>query len=120
MRKIFGITVLSVLALSSQAMAANVAVITSPPTMLKLVVFGVVIGCIVGSWKLLSVLKGGLLFKSWQVFLFGFGVLAISQLIALLNDLEILSLPDFVAPALWAVVAGLFLFGIFEAKKTLD
>ncbi len=113
-------TVLSVLALSNQAMAANIAVITSPPTMLRLVVFGVVVGCVVGSWKLLSVLKGGLLFKSWQVFMFGFAVLAISQLTSLLNDFEIVSLPDYVAPALWAVVAGLFLFGIFEAKKTLD
>ena len=120
MRKIFGITALSVLALSSQAMAANIAVITSPPTMLKFVVFGVVVGCIVGSWKLLSVLKGGWLFKRGQIFMFGFGVLAVSQLTSLLNDFEIFSLPDYVAPALWVVVAGLFLFGIFEAKKTLD
>ena len=120
MRKIFGTTVLSVLIFSSQAAAANVAVITSPPTMLKFVVFGVVVGCIVGSWKLLSILRGGLLFKSWQIIMFGFCVLAVSQVASLLNDFEIFSLPEFIAPALWAVVGGLFLFGIFEAKKTLD
>jgi hypothetical protein len=120
MRKILGLSVLSILATSSEATAANLAVITSPPTMLKFVVFGVAIGCLVGSVKLLSVLKGGLLFKSWQIIMFGFGVLAVSQLAALLSDFEVVNVPDFVSPALWVVVCGLFLYGIFEAKRTLD
>ena len=120
MKRILGFSVLGVVAASSKAMAANIAVITSPPTLLTFVVFGVAIGCLVGSVKLLSVLKGGLLFRSWQIIMFGFGVLAVSQMASLLSDFEIVNLPDFVSPALWVVVCGLFLYGIFEAKKTLD
>lgn len=120
MKKILGMSFLAVLFSSSQACAANIGVIVSPPTMLKFVVFGVVIGCVVTSIKLLGVLKGGLLFKSGQIFMFAFAVLGLSQLAALLNDFEILVLPEFVGPALWAVVCGLFLYGIFEARKILE
>jgi hypothetical protein len=120
MKKILGWSLLGVMVMSSPAAAANLAVITSPPTLLKVVVMGVAIGCLVGTVKLLSVLKGGFLFKGWQIFMFGFAVLAVCQLASLLNDLEIFSLPDFVAPALWVVACALFLYGIFETKKTLD
>jgi hypothetical protein len=120
MKKIFGMSLISILIASDQVFAANIGVITSPPTLLNLVVLGVAIGCLVGSFKLLDVLKGGLLFKSWQIFMFGFAVLAINQLASLLSDLEILGLPDFVGPALWVVASGLFLYGIFQTKKTLD
>lgn len=120
MRKILSISVLFVLVSSSQALAANIGAIVSPPTMLKFVVLGVVVGCLVASVKLLAVLRGGLLFKSWQIFLFAFAVLGLSQLAALLRDMEIFALPEFVGPALWAVVCGLFLYGIYEAKKVLD
>ncbi len=120
MRKILGLSLLSVLFTGSQAYAANFAVIASPPTLLKFVVFGVVVGCLMASIKLLGVLKGGLLFKSWQIFMFAFAVLGLSQLAAVLSDFEVFVLPEFVAPALWVVVCGLFLYGIFEAKKILD
>lgn len=120
MKKILSISFVCVLFGGGQATAANIAVITSPPTMLKFVVFGVVIGCLVASVKLMAVLKGGLLFKSWQIFMFAFAVLGLSQLAALLKDFEIFALPEFVGPALWALVCGLFLYGIFEAKKILD
>ncbi|UCG60601.1 MAG: hypothetical protein JSV52_09715 [Candidatus Zixiibacteriota bacterium] len=120
MKRIVGLSLVCVLLGSSTAFAANIAVITSPPTMLKFVVFGVVVGCLVASVKLLGVLKGGLLFKSWQIFMFAFAALGLAQLAGLLSDFEIFALPDFVTPALWVVVCALFLYGIFEAKKILD
>ena len=120
MKKIFAISALCVLAGNSSAWGANVAVITSPPTLLKLVVFGIAVGCLVFSLKVVSALKGGLLSKSWQVFMIGFVVLALAQLMALMGDMEIFNLPSFVTPALWAVTAGLFFYGVFETKRTLE
>ncbi len=120
MKKILILSAASVLITSGQAMAANLAVITTPPTMLKFVVFGVAIGCLVVSFRVLNVLKGGLLSRSWQVFMFGFALLAAGQLASLLGDFEIVNMPSFVAPALWVAMSGLFLYGIFEAKKILD
>ena len=120
MKKILGLCAVCILGTSGEVWAANFAVIASPPTMLKFVVLGVAIGCLVGSVKVLSVLKGGLLFKGWQLFVFGFAVLAICQLAGLLSDFEIFSLPEYVAPSLTVVVSALFLYGILQTKRTLD
>ncbi len=115
------ISILSLVLLSSaDAHAANFAVITQPPTMLSAIVFFVGIGCLVGSIKILSLIKGGLLFKSWQIFLSAFIVLIISQAANLINDLEIFILPSFVVPALLLLAIGLFMLGVFETKKTLE
>ncbi len=113
--------ILSLLLLcTGNANAANFAVISQPPTILSLVVFIVGIGCLLGSVKILSLLRGGLLFKSWQIFLTAFIVLVISQAANLVNDFEILLLPTFVVPALLLLTIGLFLVGVFETKKTLE
>lgn len=105
---------------SSNAHAANFAVITSPPTMLSAIVFLVGVGCLVGSVKILSLLRGGLLFKSWQIFLTAFITLVISQVANLIHDFEIFILPTFVVPSLLLLAIGLFMFGVFETKKTLE
>lgn len=120
MKRVLALTMLLSITGSSQAMAANLAVITSPPTALNLVVFGMVVGCAVGSIKVLGLLKGGFLFKSWQIFLCSFIVLALSEVAILLNDFEVVVLPKFAVPALLILAIGLFLFGIFETKKVLD
>ncbi|UCD62785.1 MAG: hypothetical protein JSW34_08440 [Candidatus Zixiibacteriota bacterium] len=120
MKRICGLTLIGVLLGANPAMAANIAVITSPPTTLKLVVFGVAVGCVVATFKVLGVLKGGLLSKSWQLFLFAFLVLALGQLASLMGDMEILNLPGYVSPALWVLTSGLFLYAIFETKRTLE
>lgn len=115
------ISILSLVLLSStNAHAANFAVITQTPTMLSAIVFLVGIGCLVGSLKILSLIKGGLLFKSWQIFLSAFIVLIISQAANLINDIEIFILPSFVVPALLLLAIGLFMLGVFETKKTLE
>ncbi len=120
MKRVLALTMLLSIAGSSQAMAANLGVITSPPTLLNVVVFGMVIGCAVGSFKILSLLKGGFLFKSWQIFLCSFIVLALSEVGILLSDFQVVALPKFAVPALLILAVGLFLFGIFETKKVLD
>ncbi len=120
MKKISICSLLIVLTTSVSANAANFAVITNPPTFLSLFVLLAAVGCLVGALKLLDILKGGQLFKSWQIFLLGFVALAISQIVSLVNDFEILIVPTFVVPALLLVTLGLFLFGVFTTKKTLS
>ncbi len=107
------------LAGTSQAMAANLSVIASPSTLLNMVVLGIVVGCAVGSVKVLTLIKGGYLSRSWQIFLSSFIVLALSELAILLNDFELVTIPNFAVPALLVLALGLFLYGIFETKKVL-
>jgi len=120
MKKILGLGILFLLISNSYAMAANFAVITSPSTFLNIFVLFAVIGCGVGSFKILSLLKGGQLFKSWQIFMFGFIVLALCELVILLNIFEIFHAPQFVVPTLLFITFGLFFYGIWETKRTLD
>ena len=105
---------------STNAHAANFAVITQPQTMLSAFVFLAGIGCLVGAVNILSLVRGGLLFKSWQIFLSAFVVLIVSQIANLIHDFEIFMLPSFAVPALLLLAIGLLFFGVFETKKTLE
>ncbi|MCK4605915.1 MAG: hypothetical protein KAU35_01330 [candidate division Zixibacteria bacterium] len=119
MKKIAVLPALLVLAGAGSAQAANFAVIKSPPTLLNFLILIVAVVCMAGSLKVVELIRGGILSKSWQLFLGGFAVLTLAQLATLLNALEIVNLPSFVVPALLILMAGLFLYGVHEAKRTL-
>lgn len=115
---LFGILI--VLTAGSRAEAANLAVMTTPPTMLSMVilVFGVV--CAGGAWRVLSAVRGGQMSRCWNFFVAAFGLLVVTQLLNVLGAIEVLALPGFVLPACLAAMTGLFLLGVLEAKKTLS
>ncbi len=119
MRKIVLLPALLVLVGAGSAQAANFAVITSPPTLMNFLILIAAVVCMAGSLKVVELIRGGMLSKSWQLFLGGFAVLTLAQLATLLNALEIVSLPSFVVPTLLILMAGLFLYGVYEAKRTL-
>ena len=114
-----GLTLTPIL-LAANASAANFAVITSPPTALNLVILIAAIACIFGAAKISSILRGGLLSKSWQVFIFGFVALAIAELSILFNDFEIFIVPNYIAPALILAAVGLIFYGLYSIKQTLE
>jgi len=105
---------------ASRAEAANFAVITSPPTMLNVFILVFATSCVAGTLKVLALVRGGQLSKSWQLFLAGFGVLVLSELAILANSFEIIMVPSFVIPAGLVLMSGLFLFGIIETKRALS
>ena len=107
-------------ALGTNAQAANFAVITTPPVYLNIFVLLIALGCVVGSAKISSLVRGGNLGKSWQIFILGFIAFTAGQLVILLDQFEIITLPIFVVPFLMLAAAGLLLYGILETKKVLD
>lgn len=104
---------------NSRAEAANLAVITNPPTMMNILILGFGIACVGGAFRVYTLVRGGQLSKSWQLFLGGFAVLVLAQLLMIFSAMEIVSLPSFVIPACFVLMAGLFLWGILETKRTL-
>jgi len=114
--------VLSAIALAlaaDTAHAANLAVITTPPAMLNaLVLIGAVV-CGVSAFKVMNTVRGGMLARSWRMFIIGFVVLVLSQAAWLVDVLEVYGLPSFVGPALLTVAIGFLLYGILETKKAL-
>ena len=106
--------------LNGNAHAANLAVIASPPTMFNLFVLIIAGACLVGSFQVLGQVKGGYLGRSWQMFFLGFILLAISQLGSIASAMELLNLPELFTPLMLLLMAGLFAYGVFSAKKTLS
>ena len=94
MRRYAAIPAGLILLLSPAAHAANLAVITNPPTIFNLVVLVVAVVGLVGAFRVTDLVRGGLLLKSWQLFVVGFIVLALAQVAALLHAFEFVSIPS--------------------------
>jgi hypothetical protein len=105
---------------AGESQAANLAVITSPPTIMNILVLFFAGGCLALCFQLLSLVRGGLFGKIWQWFTIGFALLALSQIAALLSVFEVVAMPGFMVPALLVLMAGIFLYGILEAKRVLS
>lgn len=120
MKATTALSLILIIGLSDRAEAANLAMIASTPNLLNLAVLGLSVAAIVVGIQLLKIIRGGYLSRAWQIFLAGFGVLAICQILALVNALEIAAVPGWVVPALTTVWAGVFFYGVFETKKVLS
>jgi len=120
MKKKFLIGSIAVLTICTSAQAANLAMIASPPTMFSFFVLVIAGFCLFGSFQVWNQVKGGLLSRSWQMFLVGFVLLAVSQLLNVLSSMEIIALPGYVVPGLLTLMAGVFLYGVYNARKTLS
>lgn len=102
------------------AHATNVAVMVQSPNLLSLAVFVIACAAAVICWQVFSVLKGGYLSRSWQFFVIGFGLLAVSQASNLLTALEIFLVPTWVSPAILALMVAVFFFAAFDSKRVLS
>ncbi len=112
-------TALLIAGLADRVDAANLAVIASPPAFLNLIVLGLAVGAIVIGLPMLRTIKGGYLSRPWQLFLAGFALMALAQLLGLIRTLEIADIPMWISPALTAVCVGAFFYAVFETKKVL-
>jgi hypothetical protein len=119
MKKTIALTTALLVAASTEAHAANIAVMFTAANLFNIVILGLAVVGAVGSFKVFSLVRGGVLSKSWLFFIGGFGLLGVAQLLLLLNATEVTSLPAFVMPALVAGAAGLILYGIWDAKRIL-
>ncbi len=119
MRKSLLLSVLVIMGWTNSAHAANLAVITQPPTILNLVVFLLACVSALFCYHVLAAVKGGHLSKSWKFFVIGFGVLAANQLVGLLQTFEVVALPLWVSPALMVAWIGVFFYAVVDAKRIL-
>jgi len=120
MKKRLLTAIFTILALSGRANAANVAMIASPPTLFSFFVLVIAGFCLFSSFQVLSQVKGGMLSRSWQMFFLGFLLLAVSQLASILSAMEFISLPAYFTPLMLVLMAGVFAYGVYNARKTLS
>jgi hypothetical protein len=104
-------------AVPAQAQAANFAVITAPPTALSVIILIAAAVALFFCSQVWSSVKGGQLSRIWQLFMIGLLLLVINRALSLLNDFQIAMMPEFLAPAVMAMMAGAFVYGMMEAKR---
>ncbi len=107
-------------AAGAQDVTPPVAVAVAPPLMLTLLIFGCACACVFVCIQVFGLLRGGQLSKSWLVFTGAFLLLALTQLIMLLNGFGVLEYSRYLVPLLSAVMAGLFFYGLYETKRRLS
>jgi uncharacterized membrane protein len=106
--------------LASSVRADEVAVIANPPTFFTIVIFAAACACIAVCFQVLALVRGGQFSRSWQLFLAGFTVLAVSQLGLMLHNFGVIVMPSWLVPTLMAAMAGVFFYGLYETKRMLS
>lgn len=120
MKKNLIFVIAAILAISDSAHAANLAMITSPPTLFSFFVMLVAGFCLFGSFQVFNQVRGGMLSKSWLMFLIGFILLAVSQFLNIATAMEIFIIPAMIVPLMLFLMTGVFAYGVFMARRTLS
>ncbi|SYZ74028.1 membrane hypothetical protein [Candidatus Zixiibacteriota bacterium] len=70
--------------------------------------------------KVLSLVKGGLMSKGWQMFILGFGFLILAELVILAGKFHLAGVPDEIPAILYLLMAATWLAGINQTRKVLE
>ena len=109
---------LSLMASSAHA-GMNPAMFYTPSGILDIAILLGALICLIWSAKVMSLLKGGLMSRSWQMFSLGFGFLLIAQIVNLGETVNLMALPGYVLAALYFLMVATWLFGLYQTKKIL-
>lgn len=120
MKSRIAFTAAAVTLLATSAHADEVAVIANPPTFFTFAIFAGACACIAVCFQVLMLVRGGQLSRSWQLFLAGFSVLAVSQLGLILHNFGVFTMPSWLVPTLMVAMAGVFFWGLYETKRMLS
>jgi hypothetical protein len=82
-----------------------------------LLIFAVI--SLVWAMKVLSLVRGGLMSKSWQMFVLGICFLICAQLIVISEQAGLLAVPGYVSSAIYLLMAFTWLLGIYQTRKVL-
>jgi len=121
-KKIISLIVLLLIGTSATSWAGsglNVTEFIKPMSIIHLIVLLTSLVCLIWALKILSLVKGGLMSKSWQMFGLGFGVLIIAQLVSLGQSAKMITIPEFIAPGLYMIMVMTWLYGLYQTRKVL-
>jgi hypothetical protein len=96
-----------------------VAVSTTPPLLLTILLVAGTCACVVFGVQVFFLVRGGQLSTSWLFLVGGFGLLTISQIVILLNGFGVISNIRYLVPILLLIMSGLFIYGLLGIKKVL-
>lgn len=110
---------LGVMPLQSASAAIDTRGLTTTSGIINLALLLCVIIGIAWSMKVMSLVRGGLLSKSWQMFALGFVFLMLARLLALGETVKLVAAPEYVTTILYLLMILTWLVGIYQTKKIL-
>lgn len=93
--------------------------IYEPVSIVTLIVLLLSALCLIWAFKVLSLVRGGLLSKSWQMFVLGFGFLLLAQIVTLGQQVALINLPGFVVTAFYLLMSVTWLMGLYQTRRIL-
>ncbi|MFH2037191.1 MAG: hypothetical protein ABIJ45_12375 [Candidatus Zixiibacteriota bacterium] len=75
--------------------------------------------CLAWSAKVLSLVRGGLMSKSWQMFVLGFCFLVGAQLMVIVEQAQLVIIPGYFVSAIYLLMSITWLFGLYQLRKVL-
>ncbi len=100
--------------------AVNTALFYTPAGILDIAILIGALVCLIWASKVLSLVKGGLLSKSWQMFAFGFGLLLVARILALAETVSLFQIPAFTLTGIYLAMILIWLYGLYRTKKILS
>nr|MBN2276705.1 hypothetical protein [candidate division Zixibacteria bacterium] len=99
--------------------AFNMDNLSSPSGLINIVVLLCAVICLVWALKIMSLVRGGLISKSWQMFALGFSFLIMAQVIVVLQEAGFFSVPGYLTTALYLIMTITWLMGLYQTRKVL-
>ena len=99
--------------------AVNVNALLSTSGIVDLALLLCIIICLFWSMKIMSLVRGGLMSKSWQMFTLGFLFLILARLTIISSTVSLFVFPEFVSTVLYLLMTLTWLIGIFQTKRIL-
>jgi hypothetical protein len=75
--------------------------------------------CLIWSLKILSLVRGGLISRSWQMFALGFSFLTLAQMIVVGESAGFFAIPAYVTTVLYLLMTFTWLVGLYQTRKVL-
>ncbi|MCP4706796.1 MAG: hypothetical protein GY865_19535 [candidate division Zixibacteria bacterium] len=99
--------------------AVNTEVLFSISGIADMVLIACIVVCLLWSMKIMSLVRGGLMSKGWQMFTLGFVFLLLARLMVLSGMINLFVVPEYVATVFYLLMTVTWLIGIFQTKRTL-
>jgi hypothetical protein len=123
MKKSFSIAAATVgtiiAAVSPAAASINMSNFYNTTSIIHVIIMLLALICLAWAMKILSYVRGGLMSKSWQMFVLGFGFLLIGQVVALCQNAGLFALPESFSLLVYLLMVITWLVGLYRTRKIL-
>ena len=116
---ISGIFLINFLFAGTAHAAVNINALLSASGIADLVLLLCIFVCLFWSMKIMSLVRGGLMSKSWQMFTLGFLFLILARLMIISATINLFVVPEYVSTILYLLMTVTWLVGILQTKRIL-